>query len=574
MVSHQTDRLEIAPLQYLIFDKAGRQTYCSEAFSETFPIFASWALKKMSFSLVREFLECSANVTDLFEPSAQSNNRPKIDGKLGVYEFDGDIHVAIDYMVMNADFMLVFRDITAAKNAIDNNRKYENSVTLLANKEAIYTGKKEEGFQALTSTVREVLDALFADLWLLNIDGSKLHLQCRNGGSVEDSSLKTVLSQAECASLFSELEKRQPVLPATDLKAEWVRVLCIENAGLEDVSLAVVPVCRGPRVIGALIVGRTHAGCFAEQGVSFLKYAAETVLRILDGHDRRVAEEGLRGFNELLEIKVNARTEKLEKALESLKVTQEELIRSEKMASLGGLVAGVAHEINTPLGVAMTTISHLAHELKIFKENVRGGKIKMSSLNGFVDIAEESATVAGRNLERAAHLIRSFKMVAVDQSADDHREINLAAYLGEVIESLTPALRKSGVKVNVTCLEEIIYTTIPGDLSHVLTNLVMNSATHAFTNMAAKNEKLIHINLLKSADQLTISVADNGKGIPDEHKEKIFEPFFTTARNTGGSGLGLNIVYNTIYQKMKGSISVNNAVGGGALFEIKLPISP
>ena len=171
----------------------------------------------------------------------------------------------------------------------------------------------------------------------------------------------------------------------------------------------------------------------------------------------------------------------------------------------------------------------------------------------------------------AAHLVRSFKMVAVDQSADDTREIDVGEYINEVVDSLVPTLRKSGVKAEAVASGRLLMKTVPGDLSHIVTNLIMNAALHGFSDRPDRDDKQIRVSAKAGTKDVTIEVVDNGRGIPLDIREKIFEPFFTTARSTGGSGLGLNIVYNTVYHKLGGSIEVGDAKGGGTRFKITLP---
>jgi signal transduction histidine kinase len=408
----------------------------------------------------------------------------------------------------------------------------------------------------------------------MNVDGTTLYPQESYWHPGDDYVELGPIEASEGGELFARLGNSEPINADDGSDETCVRPL-IQNAGHVAAikSMLVVPIRRGPRTVGAIAVSDT-SGCrsWDNSEIAFVSYLCDLMLRMLDAHDRQVAEEGLRGFNEMLEARVKSRTRELEETLETLELAQEELVRSEKMASLGGLVAGVAHEINTPLGVALTSISHLGDALRSFKASVETGRIRKSDLTGFVDTADESTSVVLRNLQRAAHLIRSFKMVAVDQSAGDSREISLGHYIEEIAESLQPTLRKNGVKVVTRAQGDMTMRTMPGDLSHILTNLIMNSAMHAFAANPDQKARTIKITARRLKSEMKLEVADNGRGIPVEIRDKIFEPFFTTARATGGSGLGLNIVYNTVYQKLGGSIEVKDAKGGGAVFIIHLPV--
>jgi signal transduction histidine kinase len=219
-------------------------------------------------------------------------------------------------------------------------------------------------------------------------------------------------------------------------------------------------------------------------------------------------------------------------------------------------------------------VTHLQDAVSSFEDILESGKIRRSDLADFFEVAKETGTLVQRNLDRAAHLIRSFRMVAVDQAMEDRRTVLLGQYVGEIVDSLKPTLRKHGVLVTLDCVKDIEIKTVPGDLAHILTNLIMNAALHAFKGKKGTTSKLVRTQVKRRGDYIYIDVADNGTGIPDEIKEKVFDPFFTTARAEGGSGLGLNIVYNTVYQKLAGKIEICDNEGGGTLFKIRFPVDP
>jgi predicted ATPase/signal transduction histidine kinase/tRNA A-37 threonylcarbamoyl transferase component Bud32 len=276
----------------------------------------------------------------------------------------------------------------------------------------------------------------------------------------------------------------------------------------------------------------------------------------------------LQRFNENLEQSVQQRTAELSQTLSELKATQKKLVESEKMASLGGLVAGVAHEINTPVGIGITAASLLAQKTTQFFETYKSGQMKRSQLEKFLDTALQSSSMVLSNLNRAADLIQSFKQVAVDQSTEEQRTFNLKQYLSEVLISLTPKLRTTQHQVEIRGDEAIALNSYPGTLSQIITNLVMNSLTHAYSPEDAGH---LVFNFKQEGEQITFEYSDDGKGIPEEHLSKIFDPFFTTNRRQGGSGLGLHIVYNLVTQKLNGTIECESQVGVGTKFIIKLP---
>ncbi|MDP4180230.1 MAG: HAMP domain-containing sensor histidine kinase, partial [Bacillota bacterium] len=261
-------------------------------------------------------------------------------------------------------------------------------------------------------------------------------------------------------------------------------------------------------------------------------------------------------------------TTELEKALETLKQTQEKLIQSEKMGSLAGLVAGVAHEINTPVGVSVTAASFLEEKTNEVIELFRTGKLKKAELEKYINATSETIKILIMNLNRASNLIKSFKQIAADQSNEEKRNLIIYEYINEVLLSLTPKLKKTKHKIVVNCPEDIKIYTSPGGLSQIITNLVVNSLTHAFDD---EIEGVMTINVTREDNEIIFEYTDNGKGINESDIKKIFDPFFTTKRGKGGTGLGLNIVYNIITQEYKGSIKCKSSPGKGVTFMIRIP---
>ncbi|MDY6805697.1 MAG: ATP-binding sensor histidine kinase [Cyanobacteriota bacterium] len=270
-----------------------------------------------------------------------------------------------------------------------------------------------------------------------------------------------------------------------------------------------------------------------------------------------------------LEEKVADRTRELSDALENLKATQGQLVEAEKMASLGSLVAGVAHEINTPVGNSITAASTLVSGTKSFSDDFNAGKLKKSALKGYLELVGESSHLILSNLERAGELIQSFKEVAVDRSILDRRQFPVIGYIKEILISLKPKLKMTEHTVTIDGDEGIILDSYPGALSQIITNLVVNSIDRAYNgDEAGKLEFEIEV----IGDRLILQYSDDGCGIPPENLDKIFEPFFTTARDRGGSGLGLHIVYNLVTQTLFGKITCESAVGEGTKFVLDLPL--
>ncbi|MES2151781.1 MAG: GAF domain-containing sensor histidine kinase [Pseudomonadota bacterium] len=260
----------------------------------------------------------------------------------------------------------------------------------------------------------------------------------------------------------------------------------------------------------------------------------------------------------------------LESALHSLQEAQSELVRQEKLASLGRLVAGVAHEINTPLGICVTATSHLVQELKLTREELEAGEMTEDSLQQFFEIIDQSLRIMTTNTQRAAALVRSFKQVAVDQSSDDIRGFRLKNYLDEVLLSLQPKLKGRPVQVEVECLHEIQMESFPGAVSQIVTNLVMNSLVHGFEHGQAGRIRMA----ARLEDEMVVfEYSDDGAGMDGEMLAKLFDPFFTTKRGQGGSGLGAHILYNLVTGPLAGSVRVESAPGKGLRYYLRFPRS-
>ncbi len=291
---------------------------------------------------------------------------------------------------------------------------------------------------------------------------------------------------------------------------------------------------------------------------------------------RQSAEQALRDLNEALDARVRERTtelarmnEELSGALNSLQRTQSDLIRSEKLAALGALVAGVAHELNTPIGNSVTVASTLVENSDAFAAAIEHG-LKRSVLNNYVDGSRRAAELLLSNLQRAANLVSSFKQVAVDQTSEQRRRFDVAEVVDEILAMLHPQLKKMPIAVRKDIAPSLVLDGYPGPFGQVVANLINNATIHAFGNDSVQG--VILITACAVPDGVRLVISDNGSGIPPEHIDRIFDPFFTTRLGQGGSGLGLNIVYNIVTGVLGGSIHVQSRVGEGAAFTIELPL--
>lgn len=517
-------RLVAVSVAYLVYGPDNRLKFYNEGAAKVFPVFRERDVIGLTRDDVRDILRSQDDFRDTIdELTRRSAGGKRLTSDMGGFRFGKDGVFALDDLPLpDGTTVTVIRDLSGKKRAMDAVERLDAALTRLGQEEAIYNGTKARAYEILTEVACGALGASRTDVWLLNVDGTALYAQesyWDAGGEHRDMGR---VDEAGCAPLFCAIKGLEPLTLLEPADAPELKGF--DLAGYFR-SVLLVPICRGPRAIGVILVAQAdEARDWNASEISFVSYLCGLVMRMLEAHDRQVAEEGLRGFNEMLEKRVKDRTRELEEAMENLHLAQGELVRSEKMASLGGLVAGVAHEINTPLGVALTGITHMAEELTAFRRAVESGQIKRSDLNAFIEAVAEGTAMAERNLDRAAHLVRSFKMVAVDQTADDVRELDLAAYLGEIVESLRPTLRKTGVMVEASAEGDLHMQTVAGDISHVLTNLIMNAALHAFPEGWTR-EKVIKVQARRMPDRVTIEVIDNGAGIPEASRTRFLSPF-------------------------------------------------
>lgn len=279
--------------------------------------------------------------------------------------------------------------------------------------------------------------------------------------------------------------------------------------------------------------------------------------------------------NNALAEKVQTRTDALKESnqellstLEKLHQFQDQLVETEKMASLGDMVAGIAHEVNTPIGLGVTASTLMNDRLKEIKQAFEDKTLKSSQLKKFLTQGEENIGIIYRNLERSAKLISSFKKVAVDQSSADTRIFNVKELLEEVFITLKAKLNENNVELTIDCPDDLIIESKPGPINQILINLILNSIIHGFEN---KPEGTIAISVIYLSDQLHFIYKDDGIGIHESIKTKVFEPFTTTKRGRGGSGLGLHLVFNLVTQALNGHIDFESSEGLGTTFNITFP---
>lgn len=310
--------------------------------------------------------------------------------------------------------------------------------------------------------------------------------------------------------------------------------------------------------------------------IAFLVLFLVIFLLLININRRRSAEAALEDARDRLENKVSLRTaelvstnDTLRETVSRLQKTQDQLIESEKMAALGGLVSGVAHEINTPLGISITAASHFEEITNNLLSDYRKGSISRSRIEEYFAQVSQTTRMLLSNLSRAANLISSFKQISVDQSIEKARSIDLNEYIQTVADSLRPELKSGGHTINISGQDNLIVTTYPGIIAQILTNLVVNSVRHGFG--VDRREGKIQIDIASFDDVITLTYDDNGKGMTKDVLDHAFDPFFTTARGQGGSGLGLSIVYNLVTHKLAGKIKCESTLKEKTRFILTFP---
>jgi len=283
------------------------------------------------------------------------------------------------------------------------------------------------------------------------------------------------------------------------------------------------------------------------------------------------AKWALSDSNLALESRVARRTTALAEALGSLTQAQSELVQKEKLAVLGSMVAGVAHELNTPIGNALTVATTLRHEARQLRNAVENGTLKRSALERFTTESDEMTEVLERNLHIAAEFIGHFKQLAVDQTSENRRQFLLSDVVSDTLSALSPRLRKSEHQIKLTLDDSVRLDSYPGAVSQVLTNLIINALVHAFDS---RKQGLMQLQSYLSEDKKSVEIvfSDNGVGITEAHQRRVFDPFFTTRLGEGGSGLGMNLVYNLVTAMLGGRINLRSASGAGTQIRLNLPL--
>lgn len=428
-------------------------------------------------------------------------------------------------------------------------------------------GDLATALRLIINSICEGLKITRAGIWLYDAEQTlvKCALLIDKTNNLEHESL--VLTRKDFPHYFEALDSERSIVAhnaVTDVATFEFADVYLKPLGIA--SMLDVPIRHRGKMIG--IICCEHQGeprTWEPDEIVFASSLADLYGRAVSANERAVYEAKLIQANQTLEQRVKERTAALEAA-------QERLIESEKMAALGNLVAGIAHEVNTPLGIALTSVSNCKEELKSIFRDFEEGELTEQGFKDFEAVCSEGLTLAENSLMRAANLVQDFKRTSADQTSLEIEEIALDEYIPRVCNPLKPMLRKEQVDLFIDVKPDLVITTCPGVIAQILTNLISNAQRHAFGTSVNNDGNKVTVSCTKQDNNIVISVRDNGKGIDEEFHRKVFEPFYTTARDKGGTGLGLHILYNLVRQKFNGDIGLSSAPGEGTTVAVRIPI--
>lgn len=441
----------------------------------------------------------------------------------------------------------------------------------LSNSTHIDLGELEAAFALITHSGCQVMEVGRVGIWLYDESNQSLsaHTLSISGNLVQPP--LPVLASETCPAVFEWIKRGGPLVAHDARHHQLSWELLDEYLQPNDIhSLLGYPLRIERKVVAILLceaVGEQRN--WTPEEIARGNQLADIAARALINHERQLDQQNIQRLNasltranEELEARVAARSEELARAMN-------QLVQTEKMAALGSLVAGVAHELNTPLGISLTTATTFGDTARSLHQRIAAGPIKRSELEDFLSQTDEAARLIEHNCWRAAEMIGNFKQVAVDTTSDLRRTFNLATTVKEMLFALGPRFKHSTHSITTEIPADLEFDSYPGALEQVLGNLLMNALIHGF---AERKNGLISIRAhARDANQVELIFSDNGSGIPAELQKRVFEPFFTTRFGQGGSGLGLYLVYTLVCGRLAGQIDLHSSPEHGTSFVITLP---
>ncbi|MEO5347765.1 MAG: PAS domain S-box protein [Magnetococcus sp. YQC-9] len=461
--------------------------------------------------------------------------------------------------------VVVFRDISERQ---ESERRIEQNLAFLKAINRIHAASFEP--LSLIEQLEKALEAVLTIPWLfVQFKGAifltdpdmpevlKLMVHCGISKELVQQCTQVVFGHCLCGRVAQE--QRILHVPCVDHRHEN------RCEGMMPHGHYVMPLLSKKRLLGVVTLYLEHDHPYSSDEAEMIIGLGNSIAVMIE---RWQAQELLYQTNILLEQRVQERTQELEQYLQELRIFQDQLVRSERMAALGGLVAGISHEINTPIGIGYTASTHLLAQIVTLEERYQNETLRHEDLTRFLKNAREALDLIIANLNRANELIASFKNVAVDQTSQELRRIRVKEYLNQIVMSLRPRLRQGSHRVAIDAPNDLEWTTWPGSLSQILSNLIINSLVHAF---APSFPGIMTIRVFREEAVVRLEYRDNGRGLSPEIEKRIFEPFFTTRRGEGCCGLGMHVVYNVVTQKMGGTIQCGQRENHGAYFLMSFP---
>ncbi|MCP5326918.1 MAG: GAF domain-containing sensor histidine kinase [Oceanospirillaceae bacterium] len=442
---------------------------------------------------------------------------------------------------------------------------YNDALLQVSCSDSIDLGDMQQASKVLLHCALQTLQIQRCSLWFYNDNHEQIECFMLAQSDDKFSDDKVILQKKDYPNYFQQLESERTII-ANDAQQDPATNEFTPGylAPLGITSMLDSPIRHRGKMVG--IICCEHIGekrQWTEYEVTFTGSLADIAGRALNAHQRAEAEQALTANNLQLQALLAERENYVQ-------IMEAQLQESERMVSLGNLVSGVAHEVNTPIGVSVTATSHLDLELKNIRHIFAEGKLAKAHLESFLNSCGEVINILQNNLTRATELMRSFKQVAVNQSHLVIEDIHLFDLFSSLTQSLHHETKRKAVHYEIDCSRNIILQSYAGAIYQIFTNLIMNSMKHGFENMAA-GECEIEINVSKTDDgNIKIIYQDNGCGIADEHRDKIFERFFTTKRGKGGSGLGMHIVQSLTQKQLQGEVRLLPGADGAG-FEFILP---
>lgn len=428
----------------------------------------------------------------------------------------------------------------------------------------------------LTAAANMILEAVIEGLnvnrsgiWLFdeNIPGIRCYLL--KDLTLELSEEELILKRDDFPKYFKSLDEERVIAAHDAINANETSEFAVGYLDVLDItSMLDTPIRHSGKTVG--IICTEHRGdqrTWTDDEIVFAGVLSDLFGRAISAREKLDYELQLIESNKNLEAVVQERTQYLHQTISELKATQDKLIESEKMAALGNMVAGVAHEVNTPLGNALTATSYIKDAINKLNRVFKDQSMTKTDLKNFITDAQNATDLSIINLDKAATLITNFKRTSADQNHFEKDGVDLKEYIEKVLSTLVPITNKIGVDIQV--LGDAIHVeTYPGAISQVITNFVTNSCMHGFAKEFQGSPKIL-LNLYRDDEYLMVEYSDNGLGMSEDIRKKMFDPFFTTKRNDGGTGLGLSILHTLITKKLHGEISVESEINKGTKFLLK-----